>query len=156
MDKRYVPSSLSDADARKQTKALESARKGYKKKRYISRPHLTSFKSHTSPHITKAKRMYSVERVAPSKELARASGCSVNAMREIVRKGEGAYYSSGSRPNQSAQSWAYARLGSALTGGAASRVDYKILERGCSKTSRALRLATNSSKSRKPRSKSRR
>jgi hypothetical protein len=58
-----------------------------------------------------------------------------------VKKGEGAYYSSGSRPNQTAQSWGYARLASAITGANASRVDYNILKEGCKSDSPALRIA---------------
>ena len=46
---------------------------------------------------------------------------------EIVKKGQGAYYSSGSRPNQTGHSWGRARLASSITGGKASAVDYKIL-----------------------------
>ena len=65
----------------------------------------------------------------------------MQALKKIVNKGEGAYYSSGSRPNQTPQSWGYARLASALTAGNASRVDYDILEKGCGKNSRALKMA---------------
>jgi hypothetical protein len=65
----------------------------------------------------------------------------MSALQKIVKKGEGAYYSSGSRPNQSPQSWGYARLASALTSGKAAAVDYDILEKGCSKRSKALTLA---------------
>ena len=47
----------------------------------------------------------------------------------------GAYHSSGSRPNQSKESWGYARLASAITGGPASKVDARslahLLEEGC-------------------------
>ena len=50
----------------------------------------------------------------------------MKALKHITKKGRGAYYSSGSRPNQTAQSWARARLASALTGGNASAVDYYI------------------------------
>jgi hypothetical protein len=63
-----------------------------------------------------------------------------------VKKGEGAYYSSGSRPNQTPQSWAYARLASAITGGKASLVDYSILEKGCDPRKKALKLANLSRK----------
>ena len=45
---------------------------------------------------------------------------------QILKKGRGAYYSSGSRPNQSSSSWAYARLASVITGGKARKVDNKI------------------------------
>ena len=68
-------------------------------------------------------------------------GCSTDALKEIVRKGEGAYYSSGSRPNQTPQSWGLARLASAVTGGKAAAVDYNILEKGCDHHSVPLRLA---------------
>jgi len=86
--------------------------------------------------------MYGVERIAHNRELANKTKCSVAALKQIVKKGAGAYYSSGSRPNQTAQSWGIARLASSITGGKASAVDYAILERGCDhKTSRAFRLA---------------
>jgi hypothetical protein len=75
--------------------------------------------------------MYNVDSVEPSKELARATGCSMDSLRAIVAKGQGAFYSSGSRPNQTPESWGLARLASALTGGKAAAVDYDLLERGC-------------------------
>jgi hypothetical protein len=77
----------------------------------------------------------------PTPALARATGCRLSALRQILKKGEGAYYSSGSRPNQTPQSWAHARLGSALTGGPSSRVDFSILKKGCAPKSRPLRFA---------------
>jgi hypothetical protein len=86
--------------------------------------------------------MYNVERIRPTQELARKTKCSIAALKQIVKKGEGAYYSSGSRPNQTAKSWGYARLASAITGGKASAVDYDILSRGCDhRSSRAYKLA---------------
>jgi len=63
------------------------------------------------------------------------------ALNQIVSKGEGAYYSSGSRPNQTAQSWGFARLASALTAGKSAAVDYDILEKGCAHNKRAFILA---------------
>lgn len=45
----------------------------------------------------------------------------------ILAKGRAAYASSGSRPNVTAEAWAKARLASALTGGAAAKVDAKEL-----------------------------
>ena len=67
-------------------------------------------------------------------------------LEQIVNKGRGAYYSSGSRPNQTAESWGLARLASAVTGGNASIVDYHILKSGCKKTSKALKLANKTCK----------
>ena len=139
---RYLPLQLTRKDRKKQLLGLSKSRKAYKKGEYITRPKIASFKSKKSEHILRAEKMYNVERILPNLELARKTGCSVAALKQIVKKGEGAYYSSGSRPNQTAQSWGYARLASAITGGKSSAVDYAILERGCDhRTSRAYKLA---------------
>ena len=92
-------------------------------------------------NVLKARKIYGVEKVIPSEELASRTGCSVEALDKIVKKGEAAYYSSGSRPNQTGHSWGYARMASAITSGKAAAVDYNILEEGCSPTSKALMLA---------------
>tara|TARA_R110000824_G_scaffold130489_7_gene292452 strand:+ start:457 stop:852 length:396 start_codon:yes stop_codon:yes gene_type:complete len=44
----------------------------------------------------------------------------------ILSKGRGAYYSGGSRPNQTPSSWAYARLASVIVGGPARKTDKNI------------------------------
>lgn len=46
--------------------------------------------------------------------------------KQILAKGRGAYYSSGSRPNQTATSWALARLASVILNGPARKVDKNI------------------------------
>ena len=46
--------------------------------------------------------------------------------KKVMDKGKGAYYSSGSRPNQTASSWAYARLASVIMGGPARKIDKDI------------------------------
>ena len=81
-----------------------------------------------------------------NKHLVSKTGCSMPTLKKIYKKGQGAYYSSGSRPNQTADSWAHARLASAITGGKSSAVDYSLLESGCKKTSKALKLAKKASK----------
>jgi hypothetical protein len=113
----------------------------YKQNKYYTRKPVASYKHKTSSHITNAKRIYGVETVAPTRELSMKTGCSIDALQQIVKKGQGAYYSSGSRPNQTAQSWGLARLASAITAGKAAKVDYNILEKGCNPTSKALKLA---------------
>ena len=52
-------------------------------------------------------------------------------VKQIVKKGEGAYFSSGSRPNQTPQSWGLARLASSITAGKSAAVDYDIIKKGC-------------------------
>ena len=48
--------------------------------------------------------------------LANKTQCTVETLKKIVQKGQGASYSSGSRPNQSAIAWGLARLGSFISG----------------------------------------
>jgi len=48
---------------------------------------------------------------------------------KIIDKGRGAYYSSGSRPNQTNESWAQARLASVIVNGPARKVDKNIWEK---------------------------
>jgi hypothetical protein len=90
--------------------------------------------------------MYNVEKIGATNELSRKSGCSKAALAKIINKGAGAYYSSGSRPNQTPQSWGIARLASAITSGKAAAVDYDILLKGCKSNSKALKLAKISRK----------
>ena len=139
---RYIPKSLSRRDRALQYKNILQSRKKYNRGIFFTRPKVASFKSKPSSHISNAKRMYSIKKFGPTRELARKTRFTVKALKKIVNKGEGAYFSSGSRPNQTAQSWGIARLASAVTGGKSSRVDYHILEEGCAKNSPALRLAT--------------
>ena len=144
---RYVPRALSRNDRRKQIAMLKRSRKLYKRGKYYGRTtKLKSFPHVASKHVVTARRMYHMDRIVPNAALAQATKCSVGALKQIVRKGEGAFYSSGSRPNQTPQSWGYARLASAITGGKAAAVDYAILKNGCDPRSRALRLANASRK----------
>ena len=141
---RYVPKNLTRRDKRIARKELQKSRKLYKEKKYYTRKRVASFHSKPSNHIQNAKEKYGIDKIVPSALLAQKTGCSIQALQKIVQKGEGAYFSSGSRPNQTAQSWGYARLASAITGGKASAVDYTILEKGCSKNSKALKMAKTS------------
>ena len=88
-----------------------------------------SFKNKKSNHITNAEKIYKIKKIFPNKSLAKKTGCSIDSLKKIVKKGMGAYYSSGSRPNQTKESWAYARLASVIMGGAARKVDKDIWEK---------------------------
>ena len=139
--KRYIPKGLSNKDKKKQRKELKRSRKQYKQKKYYTRKKIKSFKSKKSPHIIKAIKMYKVDNIKPSRQLAKKTKCSLKSLNRMMQKGQGAYFSSGSRPSQTPHSWGIARLASAITGGKASAVDYKILEEGCKSNSKALKLA---------------
>jgi hypothetical protein len=58
--------------------------------------------------------------------LARKTQCKRSALEKIVNKVRGAYFSSGSRPNQTSSSWDYARLASVIMNGKARKYDKKI------------------------------
>lgn len=139
--RRYLPNTLSRRDKRRQRNMIVKSRRLYRQGKYYTRKHVKSFRSTPSKHVSHAKQLYHVDTIDATTELSRVTGCSKKGLREIIRKGEGAYYSSGSRPNQTPQSWGKARLASAITGGNASRVDYSILDKECSHRKTAYRLA---------------
>jgi len=144
--RRYLPSTNKIKDTKKQVKMLMKSRKQYKKGEFFTRKKLKSFKSKTSSHVKDAQRIYNISTLIPNNELVKKTGCSLSALKQIVRKGEGAYYSSGSRPNQTAQSWGLARLASSITAGKSAAVDYDILEKGCDHNKKAFLLAKKSRK----------
>jgi hypothetical protein len=141
---KYIPSILTDSDKKKQRNMLLRSRKSYKKNKYYTRKQLKSYTNKTSNHVVNARKLYNITNIAPNKELSNKTGCSIAALRKIVNKGEGAYYSSGSRPNQTPHSWGFARLASAITGGKAAAIDYDIIEKGCDHSKKAFILANKS------------
>ena len=141
---KYLPSLKEIKDSAKQVKMLMKSRKQYKKGNFFTRKKLKSYKSKPSNHITDARKIYGIQNITPNNELARKTGCSLSALKQIVRKGQGAYFSSGSRPNQTSQSWGLARLASSITAGKSAAVDYDILEKGCDHNKKAFLLAKKS------------
>lgn len=146
---RYLPRRLTRKDKKKYVNELQRSRRLYKKGKYYTRKNIKSFKSKPSSHISRAQKIYGIEKITASKELSKATKCSIKSLKKIINKGAGAYYSSGSRPNQTPQSWGLARLASAITGGKSAVIDYHILEEGCKKDSKALYLAKNALKKRR-------
>lgn len=127
--KKYT-SPLSRKDKRIQIQSILKSRRDYKKGIYKTRKQMKSYSNKKSGHVQRAQAKFGVTSMVPSEELAKKTGCPLSVLKKIVQKGEGAYYSSGSRPNQTPQSWGLARLASSLTGGPAAKVDAKELE-GC-------------------------
>ena len=144
--KRYLPSTLTKKDRKKQSQMLLKSRRLYKKGKYYTRTKLASYPHKVSSHIQNAQRIYGLTTIQTNKQLSKATGCSIKALKKIVNKGEGAYFSSGSRPNQTPQSWGIARLASAVTGGKSAVVDYKIIEEGCDHKKRAFKMANKTRK----------
>jgi len=146
---KYVPQHLTNRDSINQRKYILRSRKLYKKGKYLERPQVKSYKSKKSKHINKAIKIYNTENIKPSNELAEKTQCTVESLEKIVNKGRGAYYSSGSRPNQTAESWGIARLASAITGGNTVFYDFHILDEGCNKKGKAYTLAKRTCKNKK-------
>jgi len=143
---KYLPKNLTAKNKRQQFKMLMKSKKLYKKQKYYTRKNISSYKNKKSNHISNARKIYDIKTIAPNKELADKTGCKIEALEQIVRKGEGAYYSSGSRPNQTPQSWGLARLASSITSGKSAAVDYDILKKGCNHKKKAFILANKSRK----------
>lgn len=116
LPKKYVPKSLSAADKKKQVKSIVEGKK---------RPNVKSFESKRSTHATAFEKKYgfkiSDKRV---NEIISPAG-----QKQILDKGRAAYYTGGSRPNQTPESWARARLASVIMGGKARQVDKKIWDK---------------------------
>ena len=129
--KRKIPKKytkgLSKRDSSKQTKALRTARKSYKRGKYVYRPKLKSYKKKESGWTAKFHKRYPNAKTVP--QIARMTGIPSKALNAVKRKGMGAYYSSGSRPNQTAQSWGKARMYSYILGGPTRKIDNEITKK---------------------------
>ena len=116
--KQYIPSSLTPADRKKQE---ESIRKGK------PRPKVESFKSKRSSHVVKFEKKYGVK--ITNKAFIYKNIMSKRGVDLVLKRGIAAYFSSGSRPNQTPASWSNARLASVIMGGPARKVDKAIWEK---------------------------
>jgi len=114
----YVPKTLTKEDKKKQIKSIKDK---------TDRPKLESFKSKRSSHVIKFEKKYKTK--ITDEKFINDNILKKQGQLEILKKGMGAYYSSGSRPNQTPESWAYARLASVIMNGAARKVDMKIWEK---------------------------
>jgi len=124
--KKYTKK-LSKNDKSKQVHNIRTARRSYKRGKYVSRPKLKSFKKKESGWTAKFHKRYPEAKSVP--QISRATGIPTKALNAVKRKGMGAYYSSGSRPNQTSQSWGKARMYSYILGGPTRKIDREITKR---------------------------
>ena len=87
----------------------------------------TSFKTKRSSYCKRFENKYDTN--INDEEFINDNLLKKKGQNEIIEKGMAAYYSSGSRPNQSPQSWGKARLCSVLVGGPAQKIDKKIYDK---------------------------
>tara|TARA_Y100001937_G_scaffold32439_1_gene46341 strand:- start:1323 stop:1802 length:480 start_codon:yes stop_codon:yes gene_type:complete len=110
--KRYLPDSLKGAERKAQIKSIFEGK---------DRPK-TKVKERKSSWTTKFDKKYGEQLDAmkgkrSKSNIAKITGIPLKAVNEVYKKGEGAYYSSGSRPNQTPSSWARGRLYAYIMGG---------------------------------------
>jgi hypothetical protein len=125
--KKYT-ARLNRQDKKKQLRSIRKAKRSYKKGKYVDRPKLKSYKSKKSSWVSKFEKKYGKD-VKTYKQIEKATGIPKKALMEVVRKGKGAYYSSGSRPNQTAESWGKARMYSYIMGGPTRKYDQHITDK---------------------------
>ena len=113
---KYVPKSLSPEDRKKQIKSIKEG---------TDRPKVESFKSKRSGWVKKFEDKYGYK-ISETSKITK-SIISKKGIDEILKKGRAAYYTGGSRPNQTSTSWARARLASVLMKGPALKVDKDIV-----------------------------
>ena len=63
------------------------------------------------------------------KDISKVTKINKSALLAVKKKGMGAYYGSGSRPNQSAESWGMARMYSYILGGPTRKYDKHITDK---------------------------
>ena len=116
MNKNYIPDTLSKADKKKQIQSI---------KKKTVRPKLESFKSKRSKWVKLFEDKYKVK--ISNKKFINDNLLSYTGQKKVIEKGTAAYFSSGSRPNQTPTSWSLARLASVLMDGPAQKIDKNIL-----------------------------
>lgn len=139
--RKYYAGVKNSKERKRAIRDIKQSRRDYKRGKYHrKRIRVKSFRSKESPHVVRAKKLYNLTSMKDLNEVSRKTGCSKESLRGIIRKGRGAFASSGSRPNQTSDSWAYARLASSISGGKAAKYDCKLLNAGkCSR--RVMKLA---------------
>jgi hypothetical protein len=121
LPKRYV-SGLDEEDKKKQAKAILKTTEVYKKTgKVVERPKLGQSKR--SPHVVKFEKKFGFPITDLAKVRKEFPGVDVDT---VLAKGRAAY-ASGSRPGQTPDSWAFARLASVLTGGKSLAVDKDLV-----------------------------
>ena len=87
----------------------------------------TSVKSKRSSWVEKFEKKYKTKITV--KEFIHKNIITKTGQKKIIDKGKGAYYSSGSRPNQTPTSWGLARLASVILNGPSRKIDKKIWDK---------------------------
>lgn len=112
--KSYVPDTLKGEDRKKQIKSIFEGKVRPKTKAPVKRSNWT----------TKFEKKYGHK--INDKTFIHKNIITRTGQEKIIKKGMGAYYSSGSRPNQTPMSWGLARLASVILNGPSRKIDKNI------------------------------
>lgn len=129
-NKKYVPDILSPKEKADQIQSILEHRKrpklkspaGKKQSKWTKKAHKYFGDESGNTSVKNVSRTLSFKGFGDRQKLQKG-------LEEIVRKGEGAYKSSGSRPNTSAVQWGRARMFSVLFGGKARKIDHNIVSK---------------------------
>ena len=124
--KKYT-AKLSKKDKKKQLTQLKRLKKAYSKGTYLDRPTLKSYKKKESGWTGRFHKLY--PNAKSIKQISKVVKIPEKALKKVIKKGKGAYYSSGSRPNQTASSWGKARMYAYILGSPTRKVDHHITEK---------------------------
>jgi hypothetical protein len=102
---------LTGDDRKKQIKSIFEGKKRPK----------TDFKSKRSSWAEKFEKKYGTK--ISDTDFIHKNIITKTGQEKIINKGRGAYFSSGSRPGQTPQSWGLGRLASVIMGGPARKID---------------------------------
>ncbi len=112
--KSYVPDTLKGKDRQKQIKSIFEEKKRPK----------TDVKTKRSSWVSQFEKKYG-KKISDEKWI-HENIITRTGQQKIISKGMGAYYSSGSRPNQTPMSWGLGRLASVILNGPSRRIDKNI------------------------------
>ena len=116
---------LAQAEARHQKALIAQSKREYEKTGKVEdRPPVTDEKPRRSQYTKAFEARHGYKITELSKVRKDYPDVDVKG---ILAKGRAAYMSSGSRPNVSANAWAYARLASVLEGGKALKIDKDLV-----------------------------
>lgn len=118
--KSYLPDTLSKAERQKQIKSIFEGKDKPRPKADIKKRKSKYTQAFDKKYNPKSKKL---------KDISKEVKIPEKALQEVYKKGVGAYRSSGSRPNQTEDSWAMARVYSYIMGGKTRKVDKHITDK---------------------------
>ena len=120
---------LDKKDKKKHRAYIIERRRKYKQGNFtLKKPKLKSYKNKKSTKVVSFEKKYGFQ-ITNTKKIENVIGVPRKAQKEILDKGRAAFYTSGSRPNQNPNSWAYGRLASVILKQGAYKYDKHILDK---------------------------